>query len=366
MKNKKKNIKTAFVTFFPIIPNTNGSASMINNRFKFWPIEKKIFQMSNSKINYKHITTVYIQKEKPINKVLKLPLMIYKIISYLKNANKKILVIEGASWIFFSFVVLLSIKLLSPKTYTLYLSHNVEVEIRKNNSNKFIYILTKFLEKIVFNLSDLSTVVSEKDKDKIKNIYNIKPLIYPNALDFNFKVKEKNIKKDYIIYTGSYLYKPNKDAIDYLNKKIMPKLLKKIPNLKLVLTGGGFKEKFPWVINKNIVSKNDLYNLIYHSKCMCVPLKNGSGTRIKILEALILGSVVISTKKGIEGIELLNNNPPFIVNKREKVTNILFKILSNKINFKSKAKKDSFYYKKKYSMKFITKNFLKDYVFKLI
>ena len=38
---------------------------------------------------------------------------------------------------------------------------------------------------------------------------------------------------NYIIYTGSYSYKPNKDAIDYLNNHIMPELTKKIPNLKL-------------------------------------------------------------------------------------------------------------------------------------
>ena len=60
---------------------------------------------------------------------------------------------------------------------------------------------------------------------------------------------------NYIIYTGSYSYKPNKDAIDYLNNHIMPELIKKIPNLKLVLTGGGFYKKFPWIINKGIVSK---------------------------------------------------------------------------------------------------------------
>ena len=37
------------------------------------------------------------------------------------------------------------------------------------------------------------------------------------------------IKSDYLIYTGSYFYKPNKDAIDYLNDKIMPK------NFKLII-----------------------------------------------------------------------------------------------------------------------------------
>ena len=44
------------------------------------------------------------------------------------------------------------------------------------------------------------------------------------------------------------------------------------------------------------------------------PLKFGSGTRIKIIEALSLGAIVISTKKGIEGIRLKSKNPPFIIN----------------------------------------------------
>ena len=77
------------------------------------------------------------------------------------------------------------------------------------------------------------------------------------------------------------------------------------PKLKLILTGGGYNKKiFPWLIYKKIIPKNELYNLIYYSKCMCVPLKFGSGTRIKIIEALSLGGIVISSKKGIEGLKL--------------------------------------------------------------
>ena len=35
---------------------------------------------------------------------------------------------------------------------------------------------------------------------------------------------------------------------------------------------------------------------------MVVPLEKGTGTRIKIIEALLVGAKVLSTKKGIEGI----------------------------------------------------------------
>ena len=114
-------------------------------------------------------------------------------------------------------------------------------------------------------------------------------------------------------------------------------------DLKLILTGGGFKRKYPWLINKNIVPKQELYTLIYNSICMCVPLKFGSGTRIKIIEALSIGSIVVSSKKGIEGIELLNKNPPYIFNNTKNFLKILINIIKNNKKIKTKAYKDRIY-----------------------
>ena len=95
---------------------------------------------------------------------------------------------------------------------------------------------------------------------------------------------------------------------------------------------------------------------------MCVPLKFGSGTRIKIIEALSLGAIVISTKKGIEGIELKNKNPPFVVNSTKLFLNTIFKVIKNNRNLKKKSLNDKSYYSEKYSMKNITINFINDHL----
>ena len=92
---------------------------------------------------------------------------------------------------------------------------------------------------------------------------------------------------------------------------------------------------------------------------MCVPLKFGSGTRIKIIEALILGTIVISSSKGIEGIKLDKKNPPFIINNKNKMIKTLTKILRNLKQLKKRSNKDRFFYKKHYSMENITYNFIK-------
>ena len=105
--------KTAFVTFFPISPNNMGSSAVVNSRFKSWPNNKKIFQISHiSKINNGQCKTIFINKEGPINKILKLPKLIFEIYKYLKKSKKKILLIEGASWIFYSFFTIFFIKII--------------------------------------------------------------------------------------------------------------------------------------------------------------------------------------------------------------------------------------------------------------
>lgn len=354
-----KDTKTAFVTFFPIIPNNMGSSTVVNERFNSWPKKKKLFQISHlKKTNNNKIKTIFINKEKPIFKIASLPKMVYEIYLYLKNSKKKILIIEGASWIFYSFIVFVFLKFIFKDLITIYMSHSIESEIRKKYSNKIIFNITYYFENYIFNKVNFATTVSNEERKKIKRLYKINTILFPNSVEIKKKIGKRAINCKYILYSGSYYYKPNKDAIDELNNNIFPKLIKKYPNLKLVLTGGGYKKKYPWLINKNIVTKNKLYNFIRYALCMCVPLKFGSGTRIKILETLCVGGIVVSSKKGIEGINLKKKNPPFIYKKNNHLIKKINFVLKNEKLVRKIALSERNYYRNKYSMKIKTKEFI--------
>ena len=196
-------------------------------------------------------------------------------------------------------------------------------------SSNITVFITKILERIVYKYSDVATSVSNIEKKKLKKLYNVHTINLNNGISkkrIKFS-KKKILDFDYIIYSGSYKYLPNKFAIDFLVNKVMPKLIKYNPQLKLVLTGGGYKKtKKKFLKNLGIVRKNNLLNLIYNSKAMAVPLNKGTGTRIKIIEALSIGAKVLSTPKGAEGI-ILNN----------KIKSSL--IISSKVEFIKKLKK---------------------------
>jgi len=350
-------MKTAFLCFFPVFPTNMGSAEVIRSTSICWPGQKKIFQISHLNIkDNKNLKSIKILSEKPLYKLFVIPLAIIKIIKYLKNEKKKIVIIEGPSWIGYSFLSLLLIKILIPSAKVIYHSHSIEFEVRRMMSGKFISNISRIFEKFVFQNAHVATTVSEIEKRKIKSLYNVNCIIFENGvskkiLKFN---KKKILKDDYLIYSGSYKYLPNKIAIDYLVNYLMPKINIVYPDLKLVLTGGGYDKKKKFLLNLGVIKKSKLLNLLYNSKMMIVPLNKGTGTRIKIIEGLLIGAKILSTPKGIEGIKLIGKNNIFpIIAKRNKFKKIIVNYLKKNNHKETKNK-----YLLKYLMENIVKNFL--------
>ena len=59
------------------------------------------------------------------------------------QSKDKLVIIEGPSWIGYSFISLVLIKIFSPETKVIYHSHSIEFEVRKMMSSKFIAFLSK-------------------------------------------------------------------------------------------------------------------------------------------------------------------------------------------------------------------------------
>jgi len=332
-------MKTAVVAFFDVYPPKSGSSVVIYDFFNSWPNSQKcLFQMSQNNVYKKNIISIKIIKNKPIFKIISLCLVIFRLINYFSGSKKKILIIEGASWIFYSYVVIFFLKRLFSDITIIYRSHNIEYEIRKKNSSFFISFITKYFEKKVFKISDVATSVSKLEQKKIHQYYGVSAKLFPNSIrvkDF-IKLKEKKIKnfpKRYILYCGSYEYRPNKFAINYLINKILPAINPK-EEIYLALTGSPSNVNFNnnRVINLHYVQRSELKFLYKNAICLMVPLFEGYGTRIKILEALVLNANVISTSKGIEGIDYSGNEKIIVTNALKKMIEGIYHFMKFKKN----------------------------------
>jgi len=150
-------------------------------------------------------------------------------------------------------------------------------------------------------MSDIDKVLIQKASPKTK-VY-----LAPNGVDTDFFTPNPQVAKipNTAIYMGDYKYFPNADAVMYFMSDILPLIQKQIPDFKLILLG---KDPTPdmLALQSDAVQVmglvDDTRPYLQSSAVFVCPLRSGSGTRFKLLEALACGCPVVSTTIGAEGL----------------------------------------------------------------
>jgi glycosyltransferase involved in cell wall biosynthesis len=165
-------------------------------------------------------------------------------------------------------------------------------------------------------LADLAavTVVSAREAALVRNLVGKRSLpiaIIPNGADVaGAAAYSYNPDPDTLIYPGALSYAANLDAVRYFVQSIFPLIRAQRPQTILRITGRTTPAQqaaigaSDGVIFTGYV--DDVRALIARSAVEVVPLRQGGGTRLKILEALALGTPVVSTPKGSEGLDLVD------------------------------------------------------------
>lgn len=112
-----------------------------------------------------------------------------------------------------------------------------------------------------------------------------------------------------LLYMGSFGCQPNVDAALELVEEILPALRRLGARARLTLVGRGPTPEMERLAADDpdievTGSVPSMLPFLFRPGLMPVPLRQGSGTRLKVLEAFAAGCAVVSTAKGVEGIAL--------------------------------------------------------------
>lgn len=366
-------MKLVFVSFYETYPPASGAASVSWNVAKHCDGERTFIQIGhrNGGIRVQddvNIITLQGFDEKRIKKVLRIPSWIVQIVGHIKRTEPDIIVLEGASWVLYHWLLIKTIRLLVKPVKLIYHSHNVEYILRKDKHNRFIVKITRWAEKRILHEVDTATAVSPIDSRQFEFLYGIKPKILPNGVDmdaFNHvstsqiqtEKKEYALTDQTILFMGSYLYKPNQEGIDFLIKKVMPKIIRRHPDAKLAIVGGEVPYKKPWLINPGCIPFQELPVFVKACSIGVAPISTGSGTRLKILEYMAAGKPVVSTAKGVEGIKVKNGVDLLVAEKAIDFVTAICSLLTDRILYRSIGEEGQIIVGKFYSWKKILKGF---------
>ena len=111
-----------------------------------------------------------------------------------------------------------------------------------------------------------------------------------------------------ILFVGNFEYPPNQDAVIWCVEAIMPMVWQKQPAARLVICGfampAHWQKRWPDVRIEWRGYVEDLRIEQQKAAIFVAPLREGGGSKLKVLEALAAGLPLVSTRQGVSGLAL--------------------------------------------------------------
>jgi glycosyltransferase involved in cell wall biosynthesis len=209
--------------------------------------------------------------------------------------------------------------------------------------------------------------ITQKDSNYYSFIGNIKPhIVVPTGFDFsNLSFNHTCEHPPSIFHIGALDWKPNQDGLYWFVKNVWNVLNKKNSDLKFIVAGRNAPQNFiDFLIENHVDFVGEIDNsklFISSHSIMIVPLLSGSGMRIKIIEGMSLGKVIITTSVGIEGIDAINKKHVIISDEPEEIIFNINSLLSNEVEFQEIEKNAFTFAKENYDNNVISKKLLNFY-----
>lgn len=182
---------------------------------------------------------------------------------------------------------------------------------------KFLASRLKRYELDVLDAVDGVIAISSTDEKRYVKLPNQKPI---TCIPFGIKTEEYPDSPSYnnppkVFHLGAMDWQPNIDGIQWFLREVWPDFSTQQPYGEIHLAGRNMEIDNFKGFGKRVHLEGEVENAIdfmLSKDIMVVPLHTGSGIRIKILEGMAMGKVVISTRIGAEGIDAKDGEEIFI------------------------------------------------------
>ena len=201
-------------------------------------------------------------------------------------------------------------------------AHNVEADLRKDMAQsgaieKFKAGRLAQEERRVVEGADIIWACSDIDAERLQALYEPqeKITVVPNCVrieDYDGLGPTPMRAPISLLYPGTFSYSPNEVAALSLANEALPALHDAGINAEIVLAGRNPTKRMQEAAKANplVIVTGEVESMLPYLKAasaIVLPITVGSGTRLKILEAFAAKRPVITTPKGVEGVDIEDN-----------------------------------------------------------
>lgn len=217
-------------------------------------------------------------------------------------------------------------------------SHLAKVAVSKWDMDEATMKRIEFEEQNLYKKIDGLIACSDDDRVEFLRINDHKfpAEVVPNGVEILNRLYDAGVNgaPAYVLFCGTLGSVPNTEGLVWFYNNCWQKVNGHFPALKLLVVGSGQAPSTLKAMQQDIsveftgpVADTKLwYN---KASIAIVPLLSGSGTRLKILEAMSMGVPVVSTSKGAEGIEYRRGESIIIADESADFSNAVISLLDS-------------------------------------
>jgi glycosyltransferase involved in cell wall biosynthesis len=158
------------------------------------------------------------------------------------------------------------------------------------------------VERRVIPMADRVLCVSEQDAAAVTRAGG-RAILAPNGVDDAFFTVHAPGDEDRVLFFGHFGYEANRRGIERFLAEGWPEVRRARPNARLALAGGGMDGTVLRAEGVDVLGLvADLPAVVAVARAVVVPIWEGGGTRLKVLEALAASRAVVSTPLGASGV----------------------------------------------------------------
>jgi glycosyltransferase involved in cell wall biosynthesis len=172
----------------------------------------------------------------------------------------------------------------------------------------FLEATIRAQETVFLKYFDTVVTFSQTDREILQPYLNGTEVVtspFPLPPDVETKRETRDKFSGAFSFIASEAHDPNRDALEWLLEEIWPRIAAALPGASLNIIGEWSEKRKNRLTGAKINFTGYVKDLssVMDGSVLLVPLRIGSGIRVKILTAQALGTPVVTTQIGTEGIE---------------------------------------------------------------
>ncbi len=226
-----------------------------------------------------------------------------------------------------------------------------------------------YFERDLCQKADLIIAVSEEDAALLRQHRSDRQVqVVANGIfakDYASLDEQLDLGKHALVFTGKMDYRPNVDAMFWFTENVLPLIHKQVPDTRLYIVGQKPHARLEKLRDHQHIEitgwVNDVQPFLRGATVYVAPLRMGSGTRLKILEAMAAGCAVVATTVAASGIHGDTTGALEIADEPEKMADCIVELLQDPTQGRTIGEKARAYVKAHYDWSVLIPNLLSAY-----